>query len=84
MEMAELKAAWNLVLDDLEQNDRVAWLTFFDARLATLIDNELKLDFADPEKFSGGHDFQPTREKFLPLLKSAIKKITGNDLEVSW
>ena len=84
MEMAELKAAWNLVLDDLEQNDRVAWLTFFDARLAQLDGFQLKLDFSDPEKFSGGHSYTDARSKFAPMLQETIKEFTGVNLEISW
>ena len=84
MNLGELKDAWNDVLDDLEHEDRIAWLTFFDARLQSLSDNILKLDFADPEKFSGKHDYVDSRTKFLPLLKKSIHKITGGNFEVIW
>ena len=45
MELSELKSQWNEVLFALESRNRVAWLTFFDARLASLDDSNLKLDF---------------------------------------
>ena len=84
MELGELKNEWNRILDELERQDRIAWLTFFDARLAALQNNKLTLDFADPEKFSGKHDFVDSRTKFLPLLLSAIEKVTKHKLEVIW
>lgn len=84
MNLGELKASWNEILDELENEDRIAWLTFFDARLANLIDNQLELDFADPEKFDGKHDYTDSRYKFAPLLVSVIEKITGEKLEVFW
>ncbi|MEN9698451.1 MAG: hypothetical protein RL448_406 [Actinomycetota bacterium] len=84
MELSELKDKWNEILDELEHQDRVAWLTFFDARLAKLTNNLLVLDFTDPEKFSGKHDFVDSRAKFSPILISAIAKITGEKLEVTW
>jgi len=56
MELAELKGRWNEVLDELEATDRIAWLAFFDARLADLSDVVLTLDFSDATKFQDGHD----------------------------
>ena len=84
MEIGELKQSWNQILDLLERQDRIAWLTFFDARLASLEQKTLKLDFADPDKFSGKHDFVDSRTKFLPLLVGAIEEITSEKLEVTW
>ena len=84
MNLVELKASWNEILDELENEDRIAWLTFFDARLANLFGNQLELDFADPEKFDGKHDYTDSRYKFAPLLVSVIEKITGEKLEVFW
>lgn len=84
MNLAELKASWNEILDELENGDRIAWLTFFDARLANLSGDQLELDFADPEKFDGKHDYTDARSKFAPLLMAAIEKITGERIEVIW
>jgi hypothetical protein len=50
MELIELKGRWNEVLDELESTDRIAWLAFFDARLANLEDGLLTLDFSDARK----------------------------------
>lgn len=84
VEMAELKAKWTEVLDRLELTNRIAWLTFFDARLASLNGNNLKLDFRDPDKFATGHDFGDARAKLLPVLKATIKEVTGEEIEVNW
>jgi hypothetical protein len=54
MELAELKSRWNEVLDELEATDRIAWLAFFDARLADLTEGVLTLDFSDATKFQDG------------------------------
>lgn len=84
MELSDLKLQWNEVLFALESRNRVAWLTFFDARLASLEDSLLKLDFSDPEKFSGGHSYADSRKKFAPILKEVIFQITGKELEITW
>lgn len=78
MELTELKGRWNEVLDELESTDRIAWLAFFDARLAELTDGVLILDFSDAMKFHDGHDLK----KILPetshkSLIDAVLKITG-------
>lgn len=84
MELNELKAHWNQVLFALESRNRVAWLTFFDARLAQLNEGALTLDFSDPEKFSGSHSFADARSKFAPMLTEVINEITGEKLEIKW
>jgi hypothetical protein len=85
MELTELKSRWNEVLDELEATDRVAWLAFFDARLADLTDGVLTLDFSDATKFQDGHNLMKT----LPTsshasLLAAIQKILGISLELSF
>lgn len=84
MELNQLKASWNEILFALEAKNRVAWLTFFDARLASLNGETLKLDFSDPDKFSGSHNYSDSRMKFTPLLQETIKEITGVELEINW
>ena len=85
MELTELKGRWNEVLDELEATDRIAWLAFFDARLADLSDGVLTLDFSDATKFQDGHDLKKT----LPVsshksLVAAIKKVTGITLSLEY
>jgi hypothetical protein len=84
VELNELKAHWNQVLFALESRNRVAWLTFFDARLAQLNEGVLTLDFSDSEKFSGGHSYADARSKFAPMLTEVINEITGEKLEIKW
>ena len=83
MELAQLKNNWNAVLDDLLSVDRVAWLAYFDARLVSLENSQLTLNFADSEKFSGDHNYKSIRKpEHTAKLVASIKKITGADLEV--
>ncbi|MGA0901951.1 MAG: hypothetical protein ACO3RD_03495 [Candidatus Nanopelagicaceae bacterium] len=83
MDLAQLKSKWNEVLDFLERKDRVAWIAYFDARLASLDGNVLTLNFIDAEKLSGAHDYKATRnERIRGALESAIKEVTGNEIRV--
>ncbi len=83
MELDELKGRWNQVLDYLLEHDRISWLAFFDARLASLDGTTLTLNFSDSEKFGGKHDFAKTRNpKHLARLHEAITAVLGFDLEV--
>jgi hypothetical protein len=79
----EVKRQWNLVLDRVLEQDRIAWLAFFDARLASLENDVLTLNFADSEKFGGQHDFKVARNpKHTEILMNAIHEITGLDLAI--
>lgn len=85
MELNELKSYWNQVLDELEATNRIAWLAFFDARLASLDGNVLTLDFSDATKFQEGHDLKKT----LPVdshqfLIDAIKKVLGAEITLDF
>ena len=85
MELTELKGRWNEVLDELEATDRIAWLAFFDARLADLSDGALTLDFSDATKFQDGHDLKKTLpESSHNSLTLAIQKIVGVTLELKF
>ena len=85
MELIELKGRWNEVLDELESTDRIAWLAFFDARLADLNDDVLTLDFSDATKFLDGHDLKKTLpESSHKSLTAAIQRIVGVTLELKF
>ena len=85
MELNELKGRWNEVLDELEATDRIAWLAFFDARLADLDDDVLTLDFSDATKFQDGHDLKKTLpEHSHKALIAAIEKVTGLTLSLEF
>jgi hypothetical protein len=78
MELSELKNRWNEVLDELEATNRVAWLVFFDARLASLSNETLTLDFSDATKFPDGHDLKSAVSSMLSeSLIEAINNVTG-------
>ena len=83
MELAELKSRWNEVLDELEATDRIAWLAFFDARLADLTEGVLTLDFSDATKFQDGHDLKKTLpESSHASLTAAIRKVTDSEFDL--
>jgi hypothetical protein len=83
VEFGDLKAQWNEVLDELLSVDRIAWLAYFDARLVSLDGAKLTLNFADSEKFGGDHNYKSIRKtEHTAKLVSAIKNVTGQELEV--
>ena len=82
MDLAQLRQEWNSVLDQLESIDRIAWISFFDARLADLDGQKLSLDFSDARKFSGGHEYSPTREKLEKSLLASIKAVLNIELTI--
>jgi hypothetical protein len=85
MELTDLKGRWNDVLDELEATDRIAWLAFFDARLAALSEGVLTLDFSDATKFQDGHDLKKTLpESSNKSLAAAINKVTGLNLSLEY
>ena len=75
--LAQLRAQWNDVLDHLESQDRIAWIAYFDARLDSLENGRLVLDFRDSNKLATGHDYQEARLRHRSLLQSAIYDVFG-------
>ena len=82
-DLASLRSRWNEVLDLLESRDRIAWLVFFDARLASFDDNTLTLDFSDARKFASSHEYQAVRPKHKESLAAAIKEVFAIDIEIA-
>jgi hypothetical protein len=80
--LAQLRSQWNEVLDHLESQDRIAWIAYFDARLADFDGTTLKLDFSDARKFSGGHEYSPTRAKLEKSLKASIQSVLSISIEI--
>ncbi|MEY4037479.1 MAG: hypothetical protein RL201_860 [Actinomycetota bacterium] len=80
--LPELRAQWNQVLDRLEAQDRIAWIAYFDARLAEFDGQTLTLDFSDARKLSGSHEYSPARLKLENSLKSAIFEVLGIKVEI--
>ncbi len=75
--VADLRARWNEVLDQLERTNRVAWMAFFDGRLESFDNGRLTLDFTDPAKLSMGHDYREARLRMAPQLQGAIWDVFG-------
>ena len=83
IDLASLRSRWNEVLDLLESRDRIAWLVFFDARLASFDNNVLTLDFSDARKFASSHEYQAVRPKHKESLAAAIKEVFAIDVEIA-
>jgi len=78
-----LKAGWNQVLDLLLAQDRIAWLAFFDARLVSIENQKLFINFDDVTKLGGEHNFRAARNpRYLTLLHDAIHQVFGVSLEI--
>jgi hypothetical protein len=82
LSLAEIRSRWNDVLDHLESHDRIAWIAYFDARLADLDGQKLSLDFSDARKFSGGHEYSPNREKLEKSLVASISAVLNVNLMI--
>ena len=83
MELSQLKAQWNDVLNHLESHNRIAWMAFFDARLASLEAGVLTLDFRDASKLAGAHDIKASvSSAHQDALLSSIKDVTGETMLV--
>jgi hypothetical protein len=80
--LIEIRGRWNDVLDHLESHDRVAWIAYFDARLAEFDGQALSLDFRDARKFAGGHEYSPTREKLESALISSIAQVLSINVKI--
>jgi hypothetical protein len=82
-ELNELRSRWNDVLDYVEKEDRVVWLAFFDARLASLEENILTLDFSDSRKFGAAHEYSQSRERHKEILITAISRVANMDVQIA-
>ena len=83
MELFEIRNRWNDVLDALLTQDRIAWLAFFDARLAGFDGKVLTLDFSDSRKLGASHEYSQTRLKQHRLLVATINELLDLDVEIA-
>ena len=83
MELVEIRAQWNQVLDALESTNRVAWIAYFDARLSSYENGVLTLDFSDSRKFATSHEYSETRPNLKSALIEAIRLTLGITVEIS-
>jgi hypothetical protein len=82
MDLAQLRSQWNLVLDQLESIDRIAWISFFDARLAEFDGHRLHLDFSDSRKLGSAHEFSEVRARQIATLKATVLAVLGIEIEI--
>ncbi len=82
MDLDQLRQQWNSVLDQLERIDRIAWMSFFDARLASFDGYTLQLDFSDSRKFGSAHEYSEVRVRQIATLKSVILEVIGAEIEI--
>jgi hypothetical protein len=82
MDLDQLRLQWNSVLDQLERIDRIAWMSFFDARLASFDGHILQLDFSDSRKFGSAHEYSEIRVRQIATLKSVILEVIGAEIEI--
>jgi len=82
MELEQIRAQWNQILDALESENRVAWIAYFDARLSSYDNGVLTLDFSDSRKFATSHEYSETRPNLKSALIRAIKSTIGLDVEI--
>ena len=82
MELDQIRAQWNQVLDALESENRVAWIAYFDARLISFQDGVITLDFSDSRKFATSHEYSETRPNLKAALIASIDQILGLKVEI--
>jgi hypothetical protein len=81
MNLEQVKARWNEVLDLLLERDRITWLAYFDAHLLCLEGNILTITFLDPDKFLNRHDYRSVRTSaMMEQLISCASEVFGIDL----
>jgi len=83
MELGQIRERWNEVLDALLTQDRIAWLAFFDARLADFDGKVLTLDFSDSQKLGAAHEYSSARLKQHVLLVAAVRDILNIDVVIA-
>lgn len=82
LSLSDIRDRWNDVLDHLESQDRVAWIAYFDARLAEFDGETLALDFRDARKLPGGHEYSAARVKLENALKDAIAAVFNLEVQI--
>ena len=82
MEIEQIRSRWNDVLDNLESHNRVAWIAYFDARLISIQDGVITLDFSDSRKFATSHEYSETRPNLKAALIASIDQVLGLSVEI--
>ena len=82
MEIEQIRSRWNDVLDNLESHNRVAWIAYFDARLISIQDGTITLDFSDSRKFATSHEYSETRPNLKAALIASVDQVLGLKVEI--
>jgi hypothetical protein len=82
MTVADIRERWNLVLDHLEREDRIAWIAYFDGRVDSFDNNRLTLDFRDSQKLASGHDYFDARVRLRSTIQGVIYDVLGINVVV--
>jgi len=82
MNINDLRGQWNEILNQLERDSRIAWIVFFDARIADVVENQIFLDFSDVTKFAAPLEYSEVRTAHREALQKAIHEITGETFTV--
>ena len=82
MEIEQIRSRWNDVLDNLESHNRVAWIAYFDARLISIQDGVITLDFSDSRKFATSHEYSETRPNLKAALIASVDQVLGLKVEI--
>ena len=82
MEIEQIRSRWNDVLDNLESHNRVAWIAYFDARIISIQDGVITLDFSDSRKFATSHEYSETRPNLKAALIASIDLVLGLKVEI--
>ena len=83
MELNDIRSRWNEVLDALLEIDRITWLAFFDARLASFDGKTLTLDFSDARKLAGGHEYSESRKRQFGVLGETILRVLEIEIVIA-
>ena len=83
MELNDIRSRWNEVLDALLEIDRITWLAFFDARLASFDGMTLTLDFSDARKLAGGHEYSENRKRQFGVVEETILSVLGINIVIA-
>ncbi|MCX6430823.1 MAG: hypothetical protein NTX12_07700 [Actinobacteria bacterium] len=82
MNIDDLRGHWNEILNLLERDSRIAWIVFFDARIAGVVENRIILDFSDVTKFAAPLEYSEVRIAHREALQKAIHEVTGESFTV--
>lgn len=80
-DLVTLKSQWSEVLNYLESQSRIAWLIYFDARLVSLVGQELTVDFSDLRRFNQTQSYPLNADpRHSRAVLDAVRHVTGRTI----